>query len=373
MASIVATATGFPTSYYSQDVLATVVRKYLMAMNLEFDVELVNRFFTNVMIDGRYFALPLESFFEPPSPSVTAAATTAAALDLVEMAVRKLLEQANLEPQDISQITSVSLTTLVPSMDARLMNRIPFPATVKRMPLAGVGCMGGAFALARLAEYLEGHPTEAAIVFAVELASTLWQGSLQADLYTMITQLPTDPSQYSEIISTIVTAALFGDGCGAVLMVGREHPLAQSGKPRVIDSRSILIPNTVHLMGMEIVDTGIRNILKPQVGEVARIGLRQAIDDLFAAHDLSVEKIDRWIVHPGGPKVIQAVEEEFGLDDQALNLSRQALAKVGNLSSPTVLYMLDQTLAGEQPAPGAYGLLVAMGPGFSQEVILLQW
>ncbi len=373
MASIIATATSFPAHYYPQEVLASLLRKYLTVMDLDFDADIIDRFFNNVMIDGRYLALPLDSFYEPPGPAAITAATTAAALDLVETAVSKLLDRANLQPQDINQITSVSLTTLVPSMDARLMNRMPFPATVKRMPLAGVGCMGGAFALSRMTEYLEGHPTEAAVLFAVELASALWQGSIQAELYTMIKQLPDDPALYSEIISTIVTAALFGDGCGAVLMVGRDHPLATSGGPRVIDSRSILIPDTVHLMGMEMADTGVRNILKPQVGEVARVGLRQAIDDLMAAHDLTVEKIARWIVHPGGPKVIQAVEEEFGLPDQALELSRQALAKVGNLSSPTVLYMLDQTLAGEQPPPGAYGLLVAMGPGFCQEVLLLQW
>ncbi|SRR5579883_2024574 len=374
MAFIVATATGLPTKYYSQEVLANLLRRYCLTMLLDFDLDTIERFFKNVMIKGRHFALPLESFYDPPNIGTTTKAAITSAVNLSELTVRKLLERANLAPKDVSQITSVSLTVSIPSLDARLMNRIPFSANLKRTPLAGVGCMGGAIGLSRVADYLRGHPKEAAILFAVELASFLWQGSLQGDLYYMIKHLREEPSLYSDIISTIVTAALFGDGAAAVLMVGQDHPLAQAGRPQIINSQSILIPNTEDLMGMDIVDTGMRNILKPQVGEFIKVGLRQAIDGLLAEHNISIDQINHWIVHPGGPKVIQAVEEEFGLDEHALDLSRETLAKVGNLSSPTVLYMLDTILSdGKQPPPGTYGLLVGMGPGFSQEVILLQW
>jgi alkylresorcinol/alkylpyrone synthase len=109
------------------------------------------------------------------------------------------------------------------------------------------------------------------------------------------------------------------------------------------------------------------------VGDYVKVGLREAIDPLLEAHNLSVDKISRWIVHPGGPKVLDCVEAELGLDDRALQLSRETLAKVGNLSSATVLYMLNETLYGEQPPAGSYGLIIGMGPGFSQELILLQW
>ncbi len=373
MAFIVATSTGFPPQYYAQEVLATALRKFCMAMDLDFDLDTIDRFFTNVTIKGRYFTLPLDSFYDIPGPGATARAAIEASVNLSEGNVRRLLEKTNLDPQEISQLTSVTLTAAVPSIDARLMNWIPFSTHLKRFPLFGFGCLGGAAGVARVADYLEGHPSEAAILFSVELASALWQGSLQLDLQSMISGLPQDPSLYSDIISTIVTAALFGDGSAAVLMVGRDHPLAQPGLPRVIDSRSSWLPNTVHLMGMDIVDTGFRNILRPQVGDYVKVGLRQAIDPLLEAHNLSVEQISRWIVHPGGPKVLDAIEEELGLDEQALQLSRQTLAQVGNLSSATVLYMLNETLSGEQPPAGSYGLLMAMGPGFSQELILLQW
>ncbi len=373
MAFIVATSTDFPPYYYPQEVLANALRKYFLAMDLDFDLDTIDRFFTNVAIDGRYFMLPLDSFYDPPGMEVSVSKAIEATVNLIGQTVRKLLDKVALEAKDISQLTSVSLTPAVPAIDARLMNQIPFAPSLKRMPLGGVGCLGGAFGIARVADYLRGHPTEAAILVAAEPSSALWQGSLQRDLNSMIKRLPADPSQYSDIIMTIVTAALFGDGAGAVLMVGRDHPLAESGQPRVIDSRSFVLPNTINLMGMDVVDTGTRNILRPEVADHVRVGLRQVIDPLLAKHNLAVEKISRWLVHPGGPKIIKAVEDEFALDEQALQLSREALAKIGNISSPTVLYILDRTLAGEQPPPGSYGLAIAMGPGFSQEVILLQW
>lgn len=373
MAFIVSTATGFPAHYYPQDVLAGALRKYLLAMDLEFDTEIIDRFFTNVMIEGRYFMLPLDTFFDPPGMADGVAAAITATVELMEATVLKLLNKVDLAPTAIDQLTSVSLIPAVPALDTRLMNRIPFAPSLKRMPLGGVGCMGGAFGVSRVAEYLEGHPTAASVLVAAEPSSSLWQGSLQRDVYTMIKRLPDQPALYSDIIMAIVTAALFGDGAGAILMVGDQHPLAQAGQPRVIDSYSFLLPETVHLMGMDIVDTGTRNILRPEVSDFVKVGLRQAIEPLLAKHDLSVDKITRWLVHPGGPKIINAVEEEFALDEQDLKLSREALAKIGNISSPTVLYILEQTLSSDPPDPGAYGLMIAMGPGFCQEVILLQW
>ncbi len=373
MAHVVATATAFPETYYPQEVLATVLRKYCMAMLLEFDLDQIDRFFNNVQIKGRYFALPLDSFYDPPGYGTTAPRSINASVDLCETAVTTLLERAQISPQEISQIFSTTLTIAIPSIDVRLMNRLPFPEDLKRSPMGAVGCLGGALGLAKVADYLQGHPQEAVIFMAVELASALWQGSLQSDLHYMISRLPEEPVLYSDVISNLVTAALFGDGAGAVLMAGREHPLAQPGQPQIVDSQSCLIPHSEHLMGMEVVDTGMRNILKPQVGEFVKVGVRKAVDSLLSRHNLAIGDIAHWIVHPGGPKVISAIEEEFGLGEHTLQLSRDTLEQVGNLSSPTVLYMLDAFLAQHQPEAGTYGLLIGMGPGFSQEALLLQW
>ena len=374
MTFIVSTSTGFPEQYYPQTVLAGALRKYLAVMDTDFDLEQVDRFFNNVKIEGRYFALPLDSLFDPPPMDVTTNKGLTLALDLAETTLTKLLQRANLQPQDISLLTSVSLTPAVPSLEARLMSRIPFSPTTKRMPLNGVGCMGGAIGISRVADYLAGHPTEAAVLFALELSSALWQGSLQADLTSLIRSLPQNPSAYSDIIMNIITAALFGDGCGAVLMVGRDHPLAKSGLPQVIDNRSYLVPNTVEIMGLETVSSGFRNILRPEVSDYLPKGLRPLVSSLLADNNLETESLYRWIVHPGGPKVIDTVEAEFGLDSRALQLSRDTLAEVGNISSGTVLYMLDQIISGKQQTPkNSHSLMVAMGPGFSQEAILLKW
>ena len=373
MAYIVATSTGFPEHYYPQEVLATALKKYFLTMDLKFDLETIDRFFSNVKINGRYFTFPLDSFYDPPGVAEVANAAITQCLNVIENTVTDLLYKVGIAPQDISQLTATTLIAATPGLDARLINRIPFSPEIKRMALTGVGCMGGAFGLARVADYLQGHPTESSVLFAMEPSSGLWQGSLQRDLSNTIGQLPEHPELYSNIIMTIVTAALFGDGSAAVLLVGDEHPLAQSGQPRIVDSRSIILPNTVHLMGMDLVDTGTRNILRPEVAEYVKMALHKTVDPLLAAHNLTTDCITRWMVHPGGPKIIQGVELEFGLERELLQGSWGALAEIGNISSPTVLYILDKCLSQEQPPAGSYGLLLAMGPGFSQEAILLQW
>jgi alkylresorcinol/alkylpyrone synthase len=374
MVFIAATSTNFPPHYYSQEVLATALRKYCMAMDLDFDLDLIDRFFTNCKINGRYFSLPLDTFYDMPGNAVQSRVTTEAALNLFEGAVEKLLQKVQLHPKDVALLASISLVIAIPSLETQLMNRIPFSPNVKRLPLFGYGCMGGAAGVARIADYLEGHPTEAAIMFVGEISSSLWQGSLQLDMQALVNQLPDNPGVYNDIISNIVTAGLFGDGATAVLLVGRNHPLAQPGQPRVVDSRSMLIPNTEHLMGINIVDTGLRNILRPEVPDLVKDGLRKLIDPFLADHNLSIDQISRWIVHPGGPKVLQGIQEELGLAYETLQLSWDALAQIGNISSGTVIYMLNELLTTQEPPPpGAYGLMIAMGPGLSEEVILLQW
>lgn len=372
MPHIAATATQFPSNYYSQDVLANALYKFCAVMDLDFDLEQIYRFFNSVQIKGRYFTLPLEPIFDQkPSPEATARAGIEAALDLFEGAVTTLLDRANLTPEQISVLASVTLLAAVPPLETRLMNRMPFSPGVKRLPLFGYGCAGGTVGLARVADYLSGFPQDAAVLTVGEFSSALWRGSLQLDLLTMIKQLPEKPELYSDIISTIVTAALFADGTTAVLLVGDQHPLAQSG-PRVVDSASLILPNTVDLMGMEVADVGFRNILKAEVSEFAAIGVRKVVHQLLDRQQLTIDDIDYWIIHPGGPKVIKTIQSEFALTDEQVQLSWKTLAEIGNISSGTVIYMLDQLMQQQIPA-GSYGLMIGMGPGFAQEAVLLKW
>ncbi len=373
---IIATATALPQRYYSQEVLATSLRKYCMAMRFNFELDDINLFFNNVKIGGRYFGIPIDSLYEKPSFSKTIQQAISLGVSLCEKTINQLLEKTGLEAKDISFLTVASMMVAAPSIDAQLMNRVAFSANTKRLPIVGLGCMAGAAAIARVADYLIGHPKEAAILIATEMSSVAWQGGIQADLSEISQRISQkDPTAYNDFISTVVSAALFGDGAGATLMVGREHPLAKQNPhlPKVVDSMSLLVPNSEGLMGLKYTDAGIRNILRNDVADFVKSGITNLLTPLLEANNLKLEQIEHWIVHPGGPKLIQAFEQTLPLKKGALDLSKEILNKIGNVSSSTVIFMLDEFLQKQSPNSGDYGILVAMGPGFSKEAVLLQW
>ncbi|HLF26634.1 MAG TPA: 3-oxoacyl-[acyl-carrier-protein] synthase III C-terminal domain-containing protein [Anaerolineae bacterium] len=353
MAHIVATSTGFPPHYYTQEEMLAALRKVWADRHP--NIGRLERIHRNLLIQGRHLALPLEAYRTPTGFAANNTTWIESALNLGEAILGTLFERARIDAAEISQLTFTTVTGIaVPSIDARLMNRIPFARNLKRMPLFGLGCAGGAAGVARVADYLRGHPEEAAVLLSIELCSL----TLQLD----------DLS-----IANIISSGLFGDGAAAVLMVGAAHPLARPGQPRVIDSRSVFFPKTEHVMGWDIRDSGFKMILSADVPELAQTSLHPAIETFLAEHRLSIHDIAHWIAHPGGPKVIEALETGLGLNGDAFRLSRESLACVGNVSSASVLLILDQVLAGSQPQPGAYGLMLALGPAFGAELVLLQW
>jgi alkylresorcinol/alkylpyrone synthase len=352
-AHIVAAETVFPDHYYPQEELTAAAQAWWSSHGA--NGSLLQRFHKNLKVGGRYLARPLEAMTQPSSFQERNDSWIRTALDLGENAVCRLLEQAQLGAEGVDLFAFTTVTGIaVPSIEARLMNRIPLSPHLKRMPLFGLGCMGGAGALARVADYLAGHPSEAAVLLSVELCSLT--------------------IQYEDLsVENMIASGLFGDGAAAVLLAGGEHPLARAGQARVIDNRSAMFPGTEYVMGWEMRDTGFKVVLSADLAAVLQASLRPELDAFLAEHGLGTGQIERWIVHPGGPKIIDTVESELNLAPGALDLSRKALASVGNLSSATVLLLLQQTLAAEPPVPGAHGLLMAMGPGFSAEFILLEW
>jgi alkylresorcinol/alkylpyrone synthase len=172
--------------------------------------------------------------------------------------------------------------------------------------------------------------------------------------------------------ANVVSTGLFGDGAAAVLLVGAEHPLAHDRRPRVIDSRSIFFPDTERVMGWDFVDSGFKVVLSPEVPRIVRDELPAAVKAFLASHELGLADIATWVAHPGGPKVLDALEEGLGLDRGELDVSREVLALHGNLSSASVLFVLEEARR-RAPAPGSYGLLMAMGPAFAAELVLLRW
>jgi alkylresorcinol/alkylpyrone synthase len=357
MPVIVSTQIGFPEHYYPQEALLTAAQQEWKLQRPSI-VKPLEQFYTNVQVKGRYLAWPLGRYKEPTTFEERNNAYIETALELGERTICALLDHAQMSPQEIDQLTIVSTTGIaVPALDARLMNRIPFSQHMKRLPLFGLGCMGGAAGIARTADYLQGHPNEAVILLAVELCSL----TIQRDDLSM---------------ANLVASGLFGDGAAAVLMVGDNHPRAHQARslPRVIDSQSQFFPETEHIMGWEVGDSGFKVLLSADIAELAHSEARPCVEAFLDRHGLTIADIDHWLVHPGGPRVIQALEAGLGLPDEALTLSWESLAEVGNISSASVLLILDKTMK-RSPfgKPGEVGVLMAMGPAFSAELVLLQW
>lgn len=272
-------------------------------------------------------------------------------LDLGEEAVRTALDGAGLTPRDVDQLVFVSVTGIAnPSLDARLANRLGLRADVKRIPIFGLGCVGGAAGLARNADYLRAFPGHVALLLSVELCSLTWQ-------------------HHDHSTANLISAALFADGAAAVVAVGAERDAVG---PRIVATRSVQYPDTEHVMGWHIGEHGFRVVLTPEVPEVAERALPPVVDAFLAEHGLTRADMGVWVAHPGGPRVLEAMQRGLGLPEGAFARSWESLRDVGNLSSASVLFVLAATLA-DPPPPGTWGLLVAMGPGFCSELVLLRW
>lgn len=356
MAFIVKVAAGFPPHYYEQEAITATLRDGFWK-NKHANLKRLGQLHRHLQVKGRYLALPLACYKSGELAGFGASNDVwiKVATDLGEMTLCSLFAETQLAAEDVAQLVTTTVTGVaVPALDARLMNRIPFSPALKRVPLFGLGCVGGAAGVARVADYLRGHPREAAILLSVELCS-----------------LTIQPDDFS--IANIISSGLFGDGAAAVLMVGNAHPLVRRDQPRVVDSCSCFFADTEQVMGWDVVDTGFKVVLNAAVPDIARARVRPAVESFLATHGLCLDDIEHWVAHPGGPKVIQALEEGLGLDPDELCLSRESLAQVGNLSSASILLILKETLARYHPPSGTYGMMIAMGPAFCAELVLLRW
>lgn len=351
---IIDVASGFPPHYYDQETITALLREHFWEGERQ-NLERLEDFHENVQVEGRHLALPLEAYATLSGFGESNDAWIEVGTKLAYETVCTLLEQTGLAAEEISQLTTTTVTGLaVPTLDARLMNLIPFRPDLKRVPLFGLGCLGGAAGIARVADYLRGYPDQAALFLSVELCS--------------LTLQPEDLS-----IANIISTGLFGDGAAAVLLVGGEHALARAGRPEVIASRSAFFRDTEEVMGWEVTDGGFQVVLNAAVPKIAEKQLPPVVDAFLADYGLQRADIARWISHPGGPAVIDAMEAGLEVAPGTLDLSRESLGKVGNVSSASVLFILQETLRRSPPPAGSYGLLMAMGPAFCAELVLLRW
>ena len=327
----------------------------------------------------RHMTLPLEAYAGLGSFRQSNDLFIHHGTDLAAHALKGALDAAGLQPTDVDFLLFTTVTGIAaPSIDALLVERLGLRPDVRRMPSFGFGCAGGAAGLARVHDYLAGHPHDVGVLVCLELCSlTLQHG---------------DGST-----ANLVSSAIFGDGAAAAVLVGSEHAAgvrATTGLPGpadtphltdtahpsdtahrsavVVDSRSRIFGGTEEALGWQIGETGFRIVLSAGLPAVLEANLAAEVDALLGPHGLGLADVSRWVVHAGGPKVLDAVTAALGLDASALDHSRASLAAVGNLSSASVLHVLDLSLSAAALRPGEVAVLMAFGPGVACELVLLR-
>lgn len=347
---IASAASAFPEHYYSQKFLLEQLQGY-WGERLR-SPQTLARLHRNVSVEGRHLALPYEKYFELKTWGCANDAWIRVAQELGEQALSRALQQAGVETRHLGALFFTSVTGISsPSIDALLINRMKLPTNIKRVPIFGLGCVAGAAGIARAADYVRAYPKQAAALVSVELCSLTIQ---REDLS----------------VANLISSGLFADGSAAVIVTGEELP----GKgPEIVATRSIFYPETEQMMGWNVSEKGFRIVLSPEVPVLIREHLGEGVDTFLREHGHTRSDIGSWVLHTGGPKVLEATADALDLHDGQLDASWDCLKRVGNLSSASVLVVLEDVMKNRRPEPGTLGILAAMGPGFCSELVLLKW
>lgn len=346
---IIAVGQALPPHYATQDQLIDAFRRIWAKKH--FNLERLEALHRAVQVSGRHLALPIEAYEHIRTFAEANGAWTECAVSLGADAIERALNAAGLAPRDVDHLFFTTVTGIAaPSIDARLVNRLGLRSDVKRTPMFGLGCVAGAAGIARAADTLRGAPSDVAVLLSVELCSLTLQ---REDLS----------------IPNVIASGLFGDGAAAVVLGGA----ACARSPRVVATRSVFYPDTEWVMGWNVVESGFQVVLSAQVPNVVREHVRGDVDRFLGVQGLSRRDIAHWICHPGGPKVLEAFADALEQPRSSFDRTWRSLDAVGNLSSASVLFVLGDTLAQADARPGEYGLLLAMGPGFCSELVLLRW
>jgi alkylresorcinol/alkylpyrone synthase len=347
---IASVASAFPEHYYDQQVL-TEALKNDWRDRLP-NPAILDRLDESMKVEGRYLVRTLDFYKGLTTWGQANNAWIEHALELGEKALCKALHAAGMKPKDLSAIYVTSVTGIAaPSIDARLVNRIGLSTNIKRVPIFGLGCVAGAAGIARAADYVHGYPDQAAALLSIELCSL----TLQRDDISM---------------AHLISALLFGDGAAATIVVGSNR---KSDGPEILATKSIFYPHTERVMGWDISEKGFHIVLSPEVPDTVIKHLGKDVDAFLAENGHKRSDIKTWVMHTGGPKVLEATATALNLSEKDLAASWECLRKVGNISSTSVLLVLEDVYMNRRPEPGSLSILAAMGPGFCSELVLLRW
>jgi len=347
---IASAASAFPKNYYPQKFLLEQLQQY-WGEKLK-NPQMLARLHRNVAVEGRHLALPYEQYYNLHTWGDANNVWIQVAQELGEQALCRALHHAGLEPKDLGALFFTSVTGISsPSIDALLINRMGLPANIKRVPIFGLGCVAGAAGIARAADYVRAYPSQAAALVSVELCSLTIQ---REDL----------------TVANLISSGLFADGSAAVVVTGDD---VKSAGPEIVATRSVFYPETEQMMGWKVSERGFNIVLSPEVPVLIRENLGHDVDRFLADHGHKRSDIGSWVLHTGGPKVLEATAAALDLHNGQLDASWDCLKKVGNLSSASVLVVLEDVMRNRRPEAGTLGLLAAMGPGFCSELVLLKW
>jgi len=349
MATIQGTATATPPYVYDQPTVQKRVRDWLGARATRLDRVL--RAYERGLVQKRACVLPIEEIFKPRGFEAKNRIYMEAAADLGEQAVRGALKDADIRADEVDFFIASSCTGfMIPSVDAVIAHRLGMQRSLARLPITQHGCAGGVVALRQAHEHLLAHPDHTVLVLAVEIPSITFQHE-----------------DFSP--ENIISASLFGDGAAAVVLRSE----GESNQPTIIATDSNLFPESLDLMGFDLRDSGLKIVLKKDVPTAIQRYAPEALRGFLTSQGLEASDIAHFLLHPGGRKIVEGFESSFGLGAGGLEFTRSVLREHGNLSSATVLFILDDFQRSGRAQFGDMGLLVAFGPGFGCETLLLGW
>lgn len=354
MARIVAVGTAVPPFLLKQRDAKEYVKHIFSS-----SVQHINRYlpiFENTSIEQRRMSKPLEWFQEEHTFAERNQVYIEMACQLGEEAIIRCLAESGFHIKEIDHLIFVSTTGLAtPSIDAHLIQRLHMNPQMKRTPIWGLGCAGGVVGLTRALEYAKAFPNESVLLVAVELCGLTFRKN--------------DGSK-----SNIVATSLFGDGAAAVLITGNEVPLRipRNTYPHYSSSQSTIFPDSLDVMGWDLEEDGLKVVFSKEIPTFIKQEVAPILGSYLQKQGVSCQDVQRWITHPGGLKVLQAYQEITGLAKEVFASAYEVLREFGNMSSVTVLFVLQKEMQ-NQHVPQEKGILLALGPGFSAEFLMVEW